>query len=89
VDNSHPSGAYSLDEILSQPQFWSAILEDLQQDKKLHSVAKRFARTSEVRPEREISTGTQFPAPAETATRWSLVITVVLPPATSGDGTQS
>ena len=46
-DNSHPSGAHSLDEILSQPQCWSAILEDLQQDKKLHSVAKRFARATE------------------------------------------
>jgi len=46
-NNSHSPGAYSLDEILSQPQCWSASLEDLRQDKKLHSVAKRFARATE------------------------------------------
>src|SRR6266700_6691094 len=44
---NHSPGAYSLDEILSQPQCWSASLEDLQQDKKLHSVAKRFAGATE------------------------------------------
>ena len=44
---NHSPGAHSLDEILSQPQCWSASLEDLQQDKKLHSVAKRFARATE------------------------------------------
>src|SRR6266566_5397283 len=46
-NNPHSPGAYSLDEILSQPQCWSASLEGLQQDKKLHSVAKRFARATE------------------------------------------
>lgn len=45
--NSHSPGAHSLDEILSQPQCWSASLEDLQQTKTLHSVAKRFARATE------------------------------------------
>ena len=46
-NNSHSPGAYSLDEILSQPQCWSASLEDLGHDRKLHSVAKRFARATE------------------------------------------
>jgi glucosamine--fructose-6-phosphate aminotransferase (isomerizing) len=36
-----------LDEILSQPQCWTASLEDLRQKKTLHSVAKRFARATE------------------------------------------
>ncbi len=46
-NNTHSPGAHSLDEILSQPQSWSAILEDLQQKNTLHSVAKRFARATE------------------------------------------
>ncbi len=46
-NNTHSAGAHSLDEILSQPQCWSATLEDLQQKKTLHSVAKRFARATE------------------------------------------
>jgi len=46
-NHSHSPGNYSLTEILSQPQCWSASLEDLQQTKILHSVAKRFARATE------------------------------------------
>jgi glutamine---fructose-6-phosphate transaminase (isomerizing) len=46
-NNAHSPGAHSLDEILSQPQCWSASLDDLQQKKTLHSVAKRFARATE------------------------------------------
>ncbi len=46
-DNTHSPGAHSLDEILSQPQCWSASLEDLQREKTLHSVAERFARATE------------------------------------------
>jgi len=47
ANNSYSPGAHSLDEILSQPQCWSASLEDLQQNQILHSVAKRFARATE------------------------------------------
>ena len=46
-NNSHTPGTHSLDEILSQPQCWSASLEDLQQKKTLQSVAKRFAGATE------------------------------------------
>ena len=46
-NNSHSPGAYGLEEILSQPQCWSATLEDLQQKKTLQAVAKRFARATE------------------------------------------
>jgi glutamine---fructose-6-phosphate transaminase (isomerizing) len=46
-NNSHSPGAHSLDEILSQPQCWSAILEDLLQKETLHAVAKRFAGATE------------------------------------------
>src|SRR5437867_6031739 len=46
-NNSHSPGAHSLDEILSQPQCWSASLKDLQQKKTLHTVAKRFAGATE------------------------------------------
>ena len=45
--NTHSPGAHSLDEILSQPQCWSASLEDLKQKKTLHSVAERFAGATE------------------------------------------
>ena len=46
-NHTHSPGAHSLDEILSQPQCWTASLEDLQQKKTLHSIAKRFARAAE------------------------------------------
>jgi glutamine---fructose-6-phosphate transaminase (isomerizing) len=46
-NNPHSPGAYSLGEILSQPQCWSDTLEDLRKDKTLESVAKRFARAAE------------------------------------------
>jgi len=44
---SHSPGAHSLDEILSQPQCWSASLGDLQQKKTLHAIARRFAGATE------------------------------------------
>lgn len=46
-NNTDSPGAHSLDEILSQPQCWSASLEDLRQKGTLSSVVKRFARAPE------------------------------------------
>lgn len=46
-DNKHVPGSYSLEEILSQPQCWTASFEDLRQHKTLESVAKRFAQAEE------------------------------------------
>jgi len=46
-NSSHSPGAYSLEEILSQPQCWEGSLEDLRQKRTLQAVAKRFAHATE------------------------------------------
>jgi glucosamine--fructose-6-phosphate aminotransferase (isomerizing) len=46
-NNFHTPGAYSLEEILSQPQCWATSLEDLRRKKTLEAVAKRFAKATE------------------------------------------
>ncbi len=46
-NNSHSPGSYSLEEILSQPQCWSAVLEDLRRKKTLESVARLFSHAKE------------------------------------------
>lgn len=45
--DKHVPGSHSLEEILSQPQCWTATFEDLRQQKTLESVAKRFAQAEE------------------------------------------
>lgn len=47
ANNSQSPGAHSREEILSQPQCWSTVLEDLQQKKTLQAIAKRFAGATE------------------------------------------
>lgn len=46
-ENKHTPGSYSLEEILSQPQCWTATFEDLRQQNTLESVAKRFGQAAE------------------------------------------